>query len=273
MPDEPTPTPDEPKPITPLLKGWVAPAILILLAVLMIPAAWYLPRPWSLISVMILMIVFLIVLGLRICGRPAGILINDRNLVSLSRFQLILWTVLILSAFLTAVMERLHHLSGPDPLAIMLKPELWALLGISTASLVGTPLIESTKKTKEPKDESVAKKAGLALNESPGDISNNAQGLLYANTNVKDASFTDMFQGEEVGNTAYVDVAKVQMFFFTMVAVFVYGGALFKWLSGGGALADPTAIFPPLSQGLIAILGISHAGFLAKQSTSETPTK
>jgi hypothetical protein len=31
-----------------------------------------------------------------------------------------------------------------------------------------------------------------------------------------------MFQGDEVGDTAYVDVSKVQMFYFTVIAIIAY---------------------------------------------------
>lgn len=248
----------------------VAVALLILFAALMVPAAWFLRPGRSYVTVMVLMIAFMIVLGVKICGRFAGILINDRNLMSLSRFQMILWTVLILSAFLTAAIERIHWGGTADALAIALDEKLWMLLGISTASLVATPLVQSTKKVQQPQPDAIVKAAD-ALKESPGKIAANAQGVLYANSDAKDAAITDMFEGEEVGNTAYIDVSKVQMFFFTLIAVLSYGVVLFGWLSGWKALLNPAA-FPVLSAGLIAILGISHAGFIGNQSTTKTPT-
>lgn len=263
-----TPKGSTPKP-SPLTQP-VAVALLILFAALMIPAAWFFPPGWSYVTLMVLMIAFMIVLGLKICGRVAGILINDRNLMSLSRFQIILWTVLILSAFLTAAIERIHFGGTADALAIALDEKLWMLLGISTASLIATPLVQSTKKVQQPQPDAVAKAAAV-LKEPKAEITANAQGVLYANSDAKDAAFTDMFEGEEVGNTAYIDVSKVQMFFFTLIAVLSYGTVLFGWLSGWNALLNPAA-FPALSAGLIAILGISHAGFIGSQSTTKTPT-
>lgn len=58
---------------------------------------------------------------------------------------------------------------------------------------------------------------------SADEVKENAQGVLFANTSVGDASFSDMFQGDEVTNKAYVDVAKLQMFFFTVIAGLTYG--------------------------------------------------
>src|SRR5262249_33120764 len=154
-------------------------------------------------------------------------------------------------------LERIRVRSIADALAIALDQRLWALMGISTASLIGSPLIQTTKKLQDPKPEAV-EKASAALNESTDEINKNSQGLLYSNGGIKDAAFSDMFEGDEVGNTAYVDVAKVQMFFFTMVAALSYGTELFYWIASKPA-ADLTA-FPILSGGLVAILGISHAG-------------
>lgn len=56
-----------------------------------------------------------------------------------------------------------------------------------------------------------------------------------------------MFEGDEVGNTAYIDLAKVQMFFFTIVAVLSYGVNLFNWI----VTKPPSELsaFPVLSGG------------------------
>ena len=115
-------------------------------------------------------------------------------------------------------------------------------------------------------------KAANALKENPVDIANNSQGVLYANANIKDAAFSDMFEGDEVGNTAYINVAKVQMFFFTVIAALAYGTVLFNWILSKKYITDTPAQFPVISGGLLAILGISHAGFLVDKSTTHTPT-
>ena len=257
-----------------VLGGVMTGVILILLTLAMLPAAWVLKPGWNFIGLILLMILFMITLGVRISGRPAGILINERNLMSLSRFQMILWTVIILSAYLTIALERVRAKpSILDALAIALDQRLWALMGISTASLIGGPLVLSTKKTMEP-DPKAADQTETALkskgeSETADKIRENSQGVLYANSEIKDAHFSDMFEGDEVGNTAYVDVAKVQMFFFTVVAALSYGMTLFYWIVNKPA-AELNA-FPVLSGGLIAILGISHAGFLVNKTTTHTP--
>ncbi|MCK4458266.1 MAG: hypothetical protein KAT13_01350, partial [Methanosarcinales archaeon] len=91
-------------------------------------------------SVMALMTLSIIIAGHGATGRWAGLLIDERNRMSLSRLQMILWTAIILSGLLVAALSN-TTLGAKDPLAIALPEELWMLMGISTASLVGSPLI------------------------------------------------------------------------------------------------------------------------------------
>jgi hypothetical protein len=210
-------------------------------------------------------VVFCMFLGRWICGRPLGIFIGERNLMSLSRLQMVLWTILILSAYLAMSLQRVHH-GIPDPLAIGMDWHLWALMGISTASLVGSPLLLGNK-TQKQADPEVVKRAAAQLKENEVEIKQNSAGTLYVNNSINDASFADIFQGDEIGNTAYIDVAKVQMFFFTLVSLLVYGTALFQMFKGTNYSAMPN-----LSDGLIALLGISHSGYLMSKTADHTPT-
>jgi hypothetical protein len=67
--------------------------------------------------------------------------------------------------------------------------------------------------------------------------------------------------GDEVANFGYVDVAKMQNLFFTVVAAVAYTVALVSALSAG-PIAQVIA-FPDPTAGLVALIGISHAGYLA----------
>ena len=206
-------------------------------------------------------LVFILFLGRWICGRPLGIFVAQRNLMSLSRFQMVLWTVLILSAYFTMCVHRMRD-GAPDALLIGMDWHLWALMGISTTSMVGSPLLLGSKMQKDPHQDEIAK-AAAQLNDQK--VDDNRVGMLYANPTINDASFADMFQGDEVGNTYYVDVAKLQMFFFTWVSLVVYGAAIFNLLKRGVYSA-----MPGVSEGLLALLGISHAGYLTSKVTDHT---
>jgi hypothetical protein len=220
---------------------------------------------------MLFLMLFSIVAGDGITGLWRGVLIDERNKMSLSRLQLLLWTILILSSFLTATLINIHR-GQPEPLSIALPGDLWLLMGISTTSLIGSPLIRNSKKAEPTNDE--AKNKTLSLLESEGVDSSKvkAQGQIIVNQNLEDASWSDLFKGEEVGNAAHLDLGKVQMFYFTLIILTVYAialGAMFQ--ASIQANAEKIASFPDLGTGMVALLGISHAGYLASKAVPHTP--
>ncbi len=244
----------------------------ILLLVVPIAGSIYTrPRLGWLITALSMFVYFLL-LGRWICGRPLGILINERNLMSLSRFQMVAWSLLILSAFMTIAMKRVHmlwSLPGAAPLNIQMDWHLWALMGISTTSLVGTPLLLAPKMAKNPSEQSVSKTAAQLAEPEP-DIKSNRQGTLYANSRMTDAAFSDMFQGDEIGNTAHIDLAKLQMFYFTIVSLISLAYAIAASLSNIYGIDKFAMPIPP--DGLVALLGISHAAYLTNKTADHTPS-
>jgi len=118
----------------------------------------------------------------------------------------------------------------------------------------------STKVTKTPNPASVEGTA-RATGESKEEIEKNRVGTLYSNPSMAEARFTDMFQGDEVGNTAHVDLAKVQMFFFTLLLGLSYFVAVTASLGSGGLDS-----LPLLDKGAVALLGISHGGYLMSKA-------
>lgn len=254
-----------------LSSGWTN--IILLILIIAIIAAGFKASPglnWLITAAAMLM--FCVVLGLHSKGNPLGILINERNLMSLSRFQMLLWTIIILSAYFTMAMMRITDVGVADPLAIGIDWHLWALMGISTTSLVGTPMIHSIKKKKEPdKKTGVIEKTAKTFDETADEVEDNREGLLYGNTIISDARFADIFEGDELNNTAYIDMSKVQMFFFTIIAALSYTVLLYSMVTS----ADLSNLeqFPALSEGLIAILAISHGGYLGSKNIDHTKVK
>jgi len=80
-------------------------------------------------------------------------------------------------------------------------------------------------------------------------------GQIVVHTRPEHAQWADMFKGEETGNAAYLDMAKIQMLFFTFVVALAYAVTL-ATLFG----SDETNIsaLPALSQSIVALLGISR---------------
>lgn len=111
----------------------------------------------------------------------------------------------------------------------------------------------------------------------------------------KPVSVLDLFRGDEIVDCHRVDLGKVQMFFFTVIGALAYMLVLADWIATLNpvtiiALADTAAAstavvnataeaaattaavsFPAISGGFIAILGISHAGFLGNTAVPKTP--
>lgn len=266
-------------PTSPLKRGTALVIAVIVAAIYYVGVSGRFSPTNSWIWTMGLLIGLCLYLGAVISGRALGIFIGSRNLMSLSRFQMVAWSIVIISGFLTIAFRRIVLLGNADPFSIAMDPHLWALLGISTASLIGTPLILQNKTTKNPDQKAVEQTAaalqasGGQAAETPASIDAHRQGNLYVNPSITDARFTDIFEGDEVGNTAYVDIAKVQMFLFTVLTMVAYCFAIYHLLSGlPSNPTDAQLQMPPLSEGFIALLGISHAGYLGSKTADHTPT-
>jgi len=220
------------------------------------------------LGTLVLMLAFTVVAGHGITGLWRGAFIDERNKLSLSRFQLVLWTTLVLSAFLTAA---LGNVAGgyADPLAIRLPQELWLLMGISTTSLVASPLLSSTKRTRAPSDVQMNRTFDLLSKQGIDKSKVTAEGLLVVNASPAQAQWSDLFKGDETGNAAQLDVGKVQMFYFTVVIAVAYGVALAASLE---QTVFPFTAFPALSPSILALLGISHAGYLVNKAVPHSAT-
>lgn len=247
------------------------------------------------VQLLVLLTLILFVLGWAIKDRFLGILINERNIMSLSRFQMVGWTIVVLAAYFTYAFARQAR-GIDDPLNVGIDAHLWMLLGISTTSLVGSGLVLGLKKDKEPTPAAVAAAARLTADKAKpvageaaaalvaaqvnlnaaevAKIDEHREGTLYANPSRDDARFTDLFQGDEVGNTTHVDLSKVQMFLFTVVAIFAFAAMITKGLrhlpADPAKMAEALKQLPLLPEGLVALLGISHAGYLANKAVDHT---
>lgn len=247
--------------------------VLLLIIVLAAFIGWrWMPTAHAakyLIIYMLLLVAFAAIAGHIITGVWRGVLIDSRNKISLSRLQMLMWTVLILSGFLVAVLINIRRTSSP--LSIQLSETLWALMGISTASLVGAPLIGNSKKTEPSNTVATAKTLAEMANQGVDITHVKAEGKILVNEKPEDASWADIFKGEETGNGADLDLAKIQMFFFTLVTWSVYAVALGNLLRNEAHTNAAITAFPPVDGSMVALLGISHAGYLANKAVPHTP--
>lgn len=216
---------------------------------------------------------FIVVAGHGITGLWRGMFIDEQNKISLSRFQLAFWTILILGSFFVAGVFNLK--SGQShPLGIGLPPEIWALMGISSASLVATPLINYNKANRTPDAATINQtvqslqsqvlaftKMDPAAPEAATLVE--TKGALVIKTKPAYSQWSDMFKSDEAGNADVLDLGKVQMFFFTVVVGLVYAFNLAQKMSGA---EQGISGFPELDASMVGLMGISHATYLTKKA-------
>ncbi len=211
------------------------------------------------LAILLLLTAFTLVAGHGITGLWYGLLVDGRNKMSLARLQTLLWTLLMLSAFLTAGLYNIAT-RQPDPLAIAIPPDLWLLMGISLTSLVGSPLIANVKKTRPANDDEANRTLALLKRQVKSRV--RFVGQVAVNEQPEDAHWSDMFRGGEAGNAAHLDLGKVQMFCFTLILVLAYAAALAALFA---ETEGEIAALPDLGSGMVVLLGLSHAGYLANK--------
>jgi hypothetical protein len=248
--------------------------LLIIAAAVLIGWLWKAPpaKPSQTVTIwlfnMSLLIAFTILAGHMITGLWHGVLIGSANKISLSRLQMLLWTILVLSGFLIAVLINLHR-GVANPFSVEIDAQLWALIGISTASLVGSPLITNIKRSERRNVQAEEKTTEILKDQGVNTDHVQYVGKIQDNKEPEDASWTDIFKGEEAGNACYLDLAKIQMFFFTLITWSVYAVALGdRFIKGIG---QGISAFPDVDGSMVALLGISHAGYLANKAVPHTP--
>jgi len=249
--------------------------------------------------------VFVMLVGHGITGRFwFGWLINEQYRMSLSRLQMFLWTVVVLSAFLTAALANIRMGYFKEAVSIAIPEEVWVAMGISTTALVGSPLILEGKKKKKtnlkeaektlvklkilPEPPAYPDLAALANKpqalaqaqskyqieeskyklEANTKIEEHTSGQLIRNTKPDDAELYDMVSGEEVGNADILDLTRLQNLFFTLILLGSYAAAL------GALFAAPSGAinqFPDLGTSEVALLGMSAAGYLGAKAVDKQP--
>lgn len=250
-----------------------------------------------------LMVVLLALIGQIRHGRPDGVLIDQTNHIKLSRLQAFLWFILVASVLLVLASARFAQPLGdlvkdemtacvalqteggmgaeaakgfcskPQPLQIEIPQEIWWAMGISVTSLVGANLIQSSKEEREPTDSQQRRINAKAGVQRSADLPSELQdGLIHKNAKATDARWMDLVRGDEIGDFDYINVAKVQMLFLTLIIISVYSMAVWQLLAGPfNVILHPLQVaFPSFSEQLDVILGISHAGYLSAKAVNHT---
>ena len=219
-----------------------------------------LSRSEAWLLILLLMTSFAVLAGKGITGYWRGILIDNRNRLSLGRLQLLAWTLVILSALVTAGLTN-SPFGAQAALGIHVPQELWVLLGISTASAVAGPALLAQKRDKQADLRELTRTVGELERVDQVKVDVSAQSVLLRNESKLDARWGDILKGDESGNAASVDVGKLQMFFFTFVLVLGYGVEIARLFGSAGAITS----LPLVDSSMNTLLGISHTGYLANK--------
>ena len=256
----------------PVLLLWLIPPAIL-------AAGWLLKPVWAWVTIMALLAAFTVLIGYQVVDLGRGAFVDTRNKISLSRFQTILWTLVVIAGFLAAAVHNVR-IGATNPLSIALPQQLWALLGISVTALVGSGLIKGQQAISERANKDLAeKKTGKTLQEVGGTTLAAGgvpvvAGVLTVNAEPTKSSWKDMFEAEQVDGAKpsggnHLDMPKIQMFYFTIILVFAYAVAIATMLShANGRIGD----FPALDNSMVALLGISSAAYLTGKGIPRTDT-
>lgn len=237
------------------------------------PAAWRAP----------LFLWTLALLGLAVAAagrlvnkRADGLIIDDRNRASLSKLQMLAWTVLVIGALISIAACRLRA-GASDALGVYIPPELLEAMGIAATSFVATPVILNLKAAETPTADDLQQSQDAAT--AQGAVLQ-PRGKLHGRADPSQARLADLFRGDEVGNADSPDLGKIQQFAITVLLLVVYAATLFNLFASTTSFATPGCVgeakclfpsgLPGLSQQFILLMAISHASYLAYKAAPHT---
>jgi hypothetical protein len=218
--------------------------------------------------------------GVAAKSKLAGVFIDDRNRISLSKLQQGLWSIAVLCSVLTIASYRLRYgypelsaeaypwlyddgalragVSAADigALTFHIPEELFYAVGLSLGSMVLTPLILRPKGARLPSDEDIIQ-AETTTVDRPRNL--RAFGLVHARANPSGARWSDVVKGDEVSNAGHYDLSKLQQLGITLLLIGVYVASVVAALR----VSDVLNSLPALDLGLVTLMAVSHAGYLS----------
>lgn len=181
------------------------------------------------------LIAFCVYLGKDTKQSVFGILLDDRDRFSLGRLQIVTWSVVVISLIGAAAL--VSFIAGKtNVLGFTIADELLIVTGISLGSGAVAGALKANQDTSHPMQVAIGK-----------------------------PKWTQLFLTEAgAGADQTVDVAKFQNFLLTVIVVVTYCVDVLRTL--GPRDADITAI-PGFSTTVLALVAVSHAGYLAGKLT------
>lgn len=207
----------------------------------------------------------LAVWGLGSKGTVFGIVIDRRNRMSLSRFQIVLWTLLVLPTITVALFGNV--LRAPDVAGIVAFEVEWslvALMGLSVGSFLAAPAALSLKARRDadPAEVNIATERLAASGASPK-AKVRVEGQVIGRDSAEEASLGDLVLGEETGNAGTLDIARAQMLAITVVVWVVYLATVLRQFGTYGPEMWQIQGLKPFSDTLLTLILVSHGGYIS----------
>ncbi len=212
--------------------------------------------------------------GLVTRGTIFGVIIDRRKRMSLSRFQIVLWTLLVLPTLTVGLLGNVFRAPSADAIVVMqIEWSLVALMGLSVGSFLAAPAALSLKTNREADvaeraaavepDDSAANGEVTPSGVSTATPATETEGQVLKNRSAKDASLSELILGEETGNARALDIARLQMLAITLIVWAAYlSTVLYQFGSHDPAvpyIVELTALNPQL----LTLIMVSHGGYIA----------
>lgn len=207
-------------------------------------------------------------IGLSQTGRLSGALISAQHRMSLARFQVICWSVLlfsgfaIYSAFNIGTIAAIWNVDSAKDLLPQFQIWAWAVLGITIATPSASALVKAFTPSNSEFQTTMQKEDAQGVRLAP----------LERRATPKDAEFSDLFVGETMWRTDNVDLSRAQMLIITLLLLILYTSWLMTSLNGIGFAqvlnAFPAAgpileSFPDPGLVFTGLLALTHGTYIA----------
>lgn len=195
-------------------------------------------------------------------GRWIGVLIDERNRISLARLQWLLWFLLLFSAYFTGAVWDVAFGDLPA-----VETNLFMVIGITTGSAVlSNVVVENKKINPAPTPNAVPPPQLPFLGPPPASPAALRMGTAAINSDPRNASFADLYLGEDVTNRQSVDASRLQKLIITFLLVIAYAQMLWS------AFVDASGTYhafsmPVVGTNFLGMMGVSHAAYLVAKAS------
>ncbi len=233
------------------------------------------------------MVLLTISAGLAQKGLWYGALVDERERISLSRAQQIIWSILLLSALATVTWFKASsgwQITGETSPGLFpnMDASLWGTMGITIAA---SPLLSAAiKQIKNERAVGMLQPAPPAAggeqqpqqpaaappaNKSSASFAVIQPALTDTNVSAAEARWMDLISGETVGKQNSLDLSRLQHLMISGLLVTSYGVDLSHALANLSLTAPILTAMPNPGGAFLGLLGLSHASYLAYQARAQ----